>query len=59
MATETTIFQKLTNVFRGSNRNLISQDIITTPQNRRGIDSDRVLFSTSDRNEYERKLKKD
>lgn len=57
MATETTIFQKLTNVFRGSNRNLISQDIITTPQNRRGIDSDRVLFSTSDRNEYERKLK--
>ena len=57
MATQTTIFQRLTNVFRGTNRSSLSQDIITTPLNRRGIESDRVLFSTSDRDEYERKLK--
>ena len=57
MATETTIFQRLTNVFRGASRNAISQDLITTPPNRRGIDTERVLFSTSDKAEYEKKLK--
>lgn len=57
MATGTTIFQRLTDVFRGSSRNTISQDLITTPPNRRGIDTERVLFSTSDKAEYERKLK--
>ena len=57
MATGTTIFQRLTDVFRGSSRNTISQDLITTPPNRRGIDTERVLFSTSDKAEYEKKLK--
>lgn len=50
-----TIFQKLTNAFRGSGRDNISPDIITTPPSFRS--NNRVLFSTNDRNEYERKLK--
>lgn len=51
-----TIFQKLTSAFRGSAGNNISQDIITTPSSSR-IYNDRVLFSTNDKAEYERKLK--
>lgn len=49
-----TIFQRLTNVFRGNNK--ISNDIVTTPIHQRGL-SDRVLFTTNDKTEYERKLK--
>ena len=49
-----TIFQRLTNVFRGNNK--ISNDIVTTPIQQRGL-SDRVLFTTNDKTEYERKLK--
>ena len=49
-----TIFQRLTNVFRGNNK--ISNDIVTTPIHQRGL-SDKVLFTTSDKAEYERKLK--
>lgn len=51
-----TIFQKLTSAFRGSTGNNISQDIITTPSSSR-IYNDRILFSTNDKAEYERKLK--
>lgn len=57
MANNETIFQRLTSAFRGGTRNGISPDIITTPSHRRSLDSDRVLFSTSDKNEYEKKLK--
>lgn len=49
-----TIFQRLTNVFRGNNK--ISNDIVTTPIHQRGL-SDKVLFTTNDKAEYERKLK--
>lgn len=47
-----TIFQRLSNAFRGGG-NSIANDIITsnTPS-----ESERILFSTNDRNEYERKL---
>ena len=49
-----TIFQRLSNAFRGTGRNDISPDIITTTP---GLeDSNRVLFSTNDKSEYERKL---
>lgn len=50
-----TIFQRLNNVFRGTGRENISPDIITTPPGM-GAESSRVLFTTSDKNEYERKL---
>lgn len=50
-----TIFQRLNNVFRGTGRDNISPDIITTPHGM-GSDANRVLFTTSDKNEYERKL---
>ena len=50
-----TIFQRLNNVFRGTGRDNISPDIITTPPGM-GAESSRVLFTTSDKNEYERKL---
>ena len=47
-----TIFQRLSNAFRGGG-NSIANDIITsnTPS-----ESERILFSTNDKNEYERKL---
>lgn len=49
-----TIFQRLTNTFRGTGRNNVSPDIITTTP---GMDNpNRVLFSTNDKEEYERKL---
>lgn len=48
-----TIFQRLSRTFRGGGRNGISQDVITS---RYGDNPDRVLFSTNDRNEYEKKL---
>ena len=50
-----TIFQRLNNVFRGTGRESLSPDIITTPPGM-SAESNRVLFSTSDKNEYERKL---
>lgn len=50
-----TIFQRLSNVFRGSGPNSISNDIITSPAN--SNDVNRVLFTTTDKAEYERKLK--
>lgn len=56
MANNTTIFQRLTNVFRGTGRNNVSPEIVTTPPFMRGLD-DRVIFSTNDKEEYERKLK--
>ena len=51
-----TIFQRLSNVFRGGNKGYISDDIITTPFSQRTV-NDRVLFTTNDKKEYERKLK--
>ena len=50
-----TIFQRLNNVFRGTGRESLSPDIITTPPGM-SAESNTVLFSTSDKNEYERKL---
>ena len=50
-----TIFQRLNNVFRGTGRDSISPDVITTPMGMPDV-SNRVLFSTTDKNEYERKL---
>ena len=50
-----TIFQRLNNVFRGTGRDNISPDVITTPPGM-GDTANRVLFSTNDKNEYERKL---
>ena len=50
-----TIFQRLSNVFKGSGPNSISNDIITSPAN--SNDVNRVLFTTTDKAEYERKLK--
>ena len=50
-----TIFQRLNNVFRGTGRESLSPDIITTPPGM--VDAaNRVLFSTNDKAEYERKL---
>lgn len=50
-----TIFQRLSNVFRGTGRESISPDVITTPPGV-GDAANRILFSTNDKNEYERKL---
>ena len=47
-----TIFQRLSNVFRGNSNDVVSNDIITAPTS-----SNRVLFTTKDKTEYERKLK--
>ena len=51
-----TIFQRIGNIFRGNNGNYVPSEIITTPPSQRGV-NDRVLFTTNDRAEYERKLK--
>lgn len=51
-----TIFQRLNNVFRGTGRNHVPDEIVQTPLFQ-GDAADRVLFSTSDKDEYERKLK--
>ncbi len=48
-----TIFQRLTDVFRGSNNNSVPQSVQTS---RNFADRNEVLFSTNDRTEYERKL---
>lgn len=49
-----TIFQRLSNTFRGTGRNSVSPDVVATSAT--FDDPNRVLFSTSDKNEYERKL---
>lgn len=51
-----TIFQRLNNAFRGTGRNHVPDEIVQTPL-MQGNAVDRVLFSTSDKDEYERKLK--
>lgn len=48
-----TIFQRLTDVFRGSNSNSVPQSVQTS---RNFADRNEVLFSTNDRVEYEKKL---
>lgn len=48
-----TIFQRLTDVFRGSNSNSVPQSVQTS---RNFADRNEVLFSTNDRAEYEKKL---
>lgn len=50
-----TIFQRLNNVFRGTGRESLSPDVITTPPGMADA-ANRVLFSTNDKAEYERKL---
>ena len=55
MAENRTIFQRLTDTFRGSTRSSVPQTVITTPATSIP-DRARVLFSTNDRNEYEKKL---
>jgi hypothetical protein len=55
MANNQTIFQRLGSMFGGNNRDRVSQDIITTPSHARA--ENRVLFTTNDKEEYERKLK--
>jgi hypothetical protein len=56
MANNLTIFQKLANAFRGDNKDRVSSDIITTPYSHHNL-SNEVLFTTTDKDEYERKLK--
>ena len=51
--TNPTIFQRLTNVFRGTGRNSISPDVVTSGN---WADANRVIYSTNDRAEYEKKL---
>ena len=48
-----TIFQRLTNVFRGSTNDSVPQTVVTS---RNFDERNEVLFSTNDRAEYERKL---
>lgn len=49
-----TIFQRLNNVFRGTNRTSVANSIAAAPTTETNYD--RVLFSTNDRAEYEKKL---
>lgn len=49
-----TIFQRLNNVFRGGSRDSVSPSVATTPADIQT--PDRVLFSTNDKNEYEKRL---
>lgn len=48
-----TIFQTLTDVFRGGNRNSVSKDFITSTD---AYQRDKVLYTTRDKDEYEKKL---
>lgn len=49
-----TIFQRLSQVFRGTGKNSVSPDIITnSPYDN---DANRILYTTKDRADYERKL---
>ena len=49
-----TIFQRLNNVFRGANRTSVANTMVTSPST--FSNQDRVIFSTNDRAEYEKKL---
>lgn len=49
-----TIFQRLNSVFRGTNRTSVSDSIVSGPNTMTNVD--RVLFSTNDKAEYEKKL---
>lgn len=49
-----TIFQRLNNVFRGANRQSVSDVMVTGPSTM--TTQDRVLYTTNDRADYERKL---
>lgn len=51
-----TIFQRLNKVFGGNGKDNISPDIMTTDKNN-FAESNRVLYTTSDKADYERKLK--
>lgn len=51
-----TIFQRLNNIFRGTGRGSVSPDIETTPS-QDGYTPNRVLYTTNDKADYERKLK--
>lgn len=53
MAENRTVFQILGDAFRGSNRNSVSKDFITSTDARQ---QNRVLYSTNDREDYEKKL---
>jgi len=53
MAENRTVFQILGDAFRGSNRNSVSKDLITSTDARQ---QNRVLYSTNDREDYEKKL---
>ena len=48
-----TIFQRLTDVFRGSTSNSVPQSVVTS---KNYAERNEVLFTTNDRAEYERKL---
>lgn len=49
-----TIFQRLNNIFRGTNRDSVASMMVTTPTTM--TNQDRVIFSTNDKAEYEKKL---
>lgn len=51
-----TIFQRLNKVFGGNGKDNISPDVMTTDNNN-FAESNRVLYTTSDKADYERKLK--
>ena len=50
-----TIFQRLNNVFRGTGRDNISPDVMTTTMGN-SMESKRILYTTTDKADYERKL---
>ena len=50
-----TIFQRLSQLFGGNNKTGISQDVLTTPMGDYA-EANRVLYTTTDKAEYERKL---
>ena len=56
MAENQTIFQRLNNIFRGSGRSSVSPDVMTTDPTQ-GYTQNRVLYSTNDKADYEKKLK--
>ena len=54
MADNRTIFQRLNDRFRGSNRGDVPATVMTTPST--VSDQDRVIYTTTDKADYERKL---
>lgn len=49
-----TIFQRLSQAFRGTGRNSVSPEVITSP--RYSNEGNRILYTTNDREDYEKKL---